>query len=803
MKSFFVQIVFLLTFQIVWGQQIVGGLRLPSREEIEHTKELKVKELKKDLPYRLDNSLQPYFRGVFIQANGSCAQASGVGYTFTYEINRVRNTNAKLPENQFPTHYTYNFLNDGSGANGSFYTDGWEIIRANGIPNVVDYGGLYINPQIWISGYEKYEHGFDNRVEDYFVIDVSTPEGLLTLKNYLANHLDGSPVGGIVNFAAGVTNEFTMYYDSVITEWGHQVNHAMTIVGWDDSVKFDYNLDGKYTNDKDINGDGIVDMRDWEKGALIMVNSWGENFGVNGKAYVMYRLLALPPEEGGIFANKVWGVNVREHYEPKLFMRVKITHPNRKHLIITAGVNTDLDANFPEHRLYLPVFYKQGGNLPLNGTDSTPIEISLDISPLLTYVDAQKPFNLFLIVKEFDAQNLYDGEILDFYVLDNQGNKFYPQINSAKIENNSETYLKVRIPGNFEKPQITTERLYDLTSENYSATISVEGGEPPVNFSLIFKYREKNKNYYPVNATKQLQPDNLDDGIAVLPLDFSFPFYGKLYDTLYVGTDGWIKLSPQFDYIRSDHSIIRQKVIGVFASDLQIFPSFNEGICYEKNSDSVVITWNTGLWNDSVSRVNVSAVLYKNGKMRFFYNSETDDVRLDTVDNNWACGISAGDRNNFLISSVSGLYPVSGKAVEIAPVLMPTGLTIDDNGHISGKIIADKNFWSLGVKIADNQWIGDYKEYTFGKSLTTDNNLLIYPNPARDFVAFNLQSDENQNALFTILNSEGKVVFSREIELVKGSNTIVRETNFADGVYFVQIYAKGKIYTGKFTIQKN
>jgi hypothetical protein len=46
-------------------------------------------------------------------------------------------------------------------------------------------------------------------------------------------------------------------------------SHAMTIVGYNDSIRWDYNNDGQYTNHLDINGDGVVDLRDWEIGGLI------------------------------------------------------------------------------------------------------------------------------------------------------------------------------------------------------------------------------------------------------------------------------------------------------------------------------------------------------------------------------------------------------------------------------------------------------------------------------------------------------------------------------------------------------
>ena len=57
------------------------------------------------LPSQVDNSQRPWFRPVFSQNGGCCGQASSVGYTFTYEVNRVRNVSGSLPENQYPTHF--------------------------------------------------------------------------------------------------------------------------------------------------------------------------------------------------------------------------------------------------------------------------------------------------------------------------------------------------------------------------------------------------------------------------------------------------------------------------------------------------------------------------------------------------------------------------------------------------------------------------------------------------------------------------------------------------------------------------
>ena len=62
------------------------------------------------LPDGVDNSQQDWFRGIFKQRDGCCGQAAGVGYAFTYEINRMRVLEANVPTHQYPTHFTYNFI---------------------------------------------------------------------------------------------------------------------------------------------------------------------------------------------------------------------------------------------------------------------------------------------------------------------------------------------------------------------------------------------------------------------------------------------------------------------------------------------------------------------------------------------------------------------------------------------------------------------------------------------------------------------------------------------------------------------
>lgn len=449
-------------------QWIAGGFKAPGnfdRSELNFIKNVHPKT--KVLPSRADNSLHKYFRPVFNQVGGSCSQAAGVGYTFTYEINRLRDLDSGVMENQYPTHFTYNFLNEGSGEVGSWWGDGWDIIKSVGVMNIADYGGHFAagGNSRWISGIDEWSSAHFNRVGSYNAIDVSTEEGLNTLKNWLHNHLEDSPYGGLAVFAAGatgyhITNLAEGTHEAgkkVITRWGPDVNHAMTYVGYDDSVRYDYNGDGRFTNDVDLNGDRIIDMRDWEIGAVIVANSWGESFGDSGFVYQMYKLLADGHENGGIyysFTDVVYPVQVSE---PQWSLEVKMKHEQRNKFRINAGVSADLYSDVPGFSASYPfmsyqggAFYPQGGNT----SEDKYIEYTLDVSDMVSNIDDSLPFKFFFMIDESDAAGSSDGEIISVELVErNTGKRYYDTSCAADMVNNGRTSVSLIVGQNIFVPE--------------------------------------------------------------------------------------------------------------------------------------------------------------------------------------------------------------------------------------------------------------------------------------------------------------------------------------------------------------
>ncbi len=337
---------------------IVGGYEITPEVQAMYDSLSKLtltdKALSISLPYKWDNSdgsTNPYFRTIFSQgSDGSCAQASGVGYIFTYMINRERGLPSIDSVNLYPTHYTWNYLNKG-GNNGSNTLSGWRIIQDSGVPNIQTYGGMSMFPtdpekrrKVWMTGYDKYQSALENRVIiDAYTINCKEPDGVETLKHYIHNLAEGDTVkgGGIVGF--GVSWGDVQYEvipqsseeagKKIVKSWGGGSGHAMTIVGYNDSIKYDF-------------------YGEWEYGAVKVANSHGVNYPTpldSGFVYMPYRLLYHGVSDGivGISGRQVRAIKVKETYAPKVTVKAKISHPSRNKINIRAGIAEDASYETP------------------------------------------------------------------------------------------------------------------------------------------------------------------------------------------------------------------------------------------------------------------------------------------------------------------------------------------------------------------------------------------------------------------------------------------------------------------------
>lgn len=396
-------------------------------------------------PDHVNNADLRFFPPVFNQDGGSCGSASRIGYMFTYEINAYRGTDASLPENIYPTHFTWLLTNSHSGKEG--------MARANGVPNSVVYGGntysrLFGNQDCadpdfgWMQGYDKWYSAMFNRIErnSFSPYGLDTEKGREYLKNWLWNHQGDNQylAGGIcgigvasackqaeigddpdgTNRAAGVVGQ------KYVTRWGDGVDHALTIVGYDDRIVFDLDSNKVYgERDKD------------ERGAWIVVNSWGNRWANQGFIYCPYKYsFPVRQHEGGAWKPEFY--HVRKNYRPLRTLKLNMDYDHRSELKLMVGISSDPSATKPEATIELEHFKFAGDGRtrrdPITPDAATPMlgkwadgklhhepmEFGYDLTDLTAGFDMSRPLKYFFIIEQSSRAvgqgTIYQASIMDY-----------------------------------------------------------------------------------------------------------------------------------------------------------------------------------------------------------------------------------------------------------------------------------------------------------------------------------------------------------------------------------------------------
>jgi len=358
------------------------------------------------LPASVDNSVSEHFPAVFNQIGGSCAQSSGIRYMFTYEMNRYLNRKATAPDNVFSYFYTWNFLNNGVDE-GGWSAQGLYIARNTGVMTLADFPDQSFAGQFrWESGYDKYIRAMHYKVDEILTMPATTAEELEVVKSYLAR-------GGVVTFSSYSSNwRMNDYYDgpsqtgyrSLLTSLATTGAHAMTIVGYDDTVEFSPAEDEK------------------TYGAFIVVNSWGTFSHDEGRYYLPYYFFLKPRSDyadGNMLSDDVTGITVK-YQEPKIVFKVGVSYTSRNDLAFALGVADKPYSELPTLKIATTTANNQGGDNPMRGAyESADIEMAFDFTDYLSQVEEMSEPKFFLTVTRSNrGKTLGNGRITYFSVLD-------------------------------------------------------------------------------------------------------------------------------------------------------------------------------------------------------------------------------------------------------------------------------------------------------------------------------------------------------------------------------------------------
>jgi hypothetical protein len=109
---------------------------------------------------------------------------------------------------------------------------------------------------------------------------------------------------------------------------------------------------------------------------------------------------------------------------------------------------------------------------------------------------------------------------------------------------------------------------------------------------------------------------------------------------------------------------------------------------------------------------------------------------------------------------------------------------------------------TIGSAWVINQWVKKsratswYSTQTSGINNLSDNTLHVYPNPAREFIVFDL-TDISGSAIAEVFDIQGKMVLEQKLY----GNRKMSVSHLSKGLYLYKVTNSGNIYTGKLIIE--
>lgn len=766
---------------------------------------------KSTLPAFVDNSTLMYERPATTQEGYECGQSASIAHGFTYEVDFLRNLSAMLSTdqaNQYPSHFAWNYFNNADLYGGVSMFDTWEILRKVGTPNVAEYGGSlsWGSYKRWISGYATYLSAMHNRIEEIYRIPIDTPDGLLLLKQWIYDHCNGSAHGGVAQFymAFGSPNATlpTGTPESgktVYTTLGSYINHTWTIVGYNDSIRYDFNGDGKYTNTIDINGDGVVDMKDWEKGGIKINNCYsGSGWGNGSYSYIMYKaLLDYDGIDGGIWNQSCYIVKAKDDLHPRLTYKIRLKHDIRNMVKVVAGMSTYTSATKPQYYLDFPIVSYQGGaNYMQGGTteaDKT-FEYGLDVTPFLSYINSGQTVKFFLDVYEKDPSATGTGEVQYFSLFDYNGitSETIGTSTTVAMVNNDTTRLSLVKTISFDKVQITTD---SLPAANlyipYSCQLQASNGATPYHWELKFDYTETSASAaFPTTSATQLSFTSVGNGdyFTEQTLSFDFPFYDKKFNKVVVGRNGYLKFDSQLwtrHYQINDRLVFREnKVIAPLIAALDISGA-GDGVWYQGDANSATFRWKAKL---SGASVNFAVKLFPSGLIEFYYGNM--GFTAGTV---WFGGVSRGDNMNYNFTKFCG--QLAGNTTPIKSTFttspFPIGFSLSEGGLFSGTANDQIPNSDITFMVTDNDNVMGFKTLAF----STKGVKVTYKVHAGGDSIINAGENVNLDVMIkntstvNLSNSDMKIFINDSLISLTDSTHHIGNLNIGDSVSFTNAFA--------------
>ena len=279
---------------------------------------------------------------------------------------------------------------------------------------------------------------------------------------------------------------------------------------------------------------------------------------------------------------------------------------------------------------------------------------------------------------------------------DEQGDgvvKFYPD-KEAEIISWSKSNVVCRVP--------------EGTQTGELAVITSEGVSNGIEIAILIRFYDETLIENEFLAAGTAQGWQADDQSWQYQLPFSFPFFGKQYDSVYICSNGYLDFTDSASSYQNSTEVLKTKVmIAPLWDDLITDGTAQEGediYIHSPSPDSVCIRW-VGERYETGNSVNMVVVLHEDGRIKFNYGSGNNNLS-PTI------GISGGDGYQYHVASCDGSSQLGQvQTVLFVPKVLSFSIPLDqqpptpDSGGGGGCFIATAAFGSYiepHVKILRN-----------------------------------------------------------------------------------------------------